>query len=183
MRVDLADDPAVIAMAAQLSVGEHTIVGALHKFWSWADKHTVDGNAKGVTFSWINRYIMLPDFAEAMLSTGWLAQNDTGICIPNFDKHNGESGKKRAETNARVAKHRNAKSVTKALPEKRREDIKALPPPIKSASTSKPPHWTTTDQGIFAKATELGLETEGKSPVILRIEIESELTARQHGHH
>ncbi len=132
MRVDLSDDPAVITMAAKLSVSEYLIVGALHKFWSWADKHTTDGKAVGITLNWINRYIMLPDFAESLISVGWLIEISEFISIPKFKKHNGETAKTRAETKNRVKKHRvnqennaekcNAKVVTNALPEKRREE-------------------------------------------------------------
>ena len=41
MRVDLADDPAVIGMASYLKMDEYEIIGRLHKLWSWADKHNV----------------------------------------------------------------------------------------------------------------------------------------------
>jgi hypothetical protein len=182
MRVDLADDPAVIAMAVQLQVSELLIVGALHKLWSWADRHTVDGHAKSVTMSWINRYIMLPGFAEAMLSTGWLEQKEDGIAIPHFDRHNGETGKKRAESTRRQQKYRNSSSqfshknsVTNASPEKRREDISTTP--IKSAS-QKPDHWTNSQKGMTEKAKELGIDIEGLSSVLAKVEIENAITLR-----
>jgi hypothetical protein len=53
-----------------------------------------------------------------MKSVGWLIGDDMAFSFPNFDRHNGETAKKRAETTKRVKKHRNAKSVTRE--EKRR---------------------------------------------------------------
>lgn len=50
--------------------------------------------------------------------------------MPKFDRHTSNSAKTRALTQKRVAKTRNAtcnaNSVTKTLPEKRREDIKPI---------------------------------------------------------
>jgi hypothetical protein len=119
MRTDLADDPAVIAIAAALELSEDTVVGKLHRLWSWADRHTTDGNAGSVTYMWIDRYISVTGFAEALEEVGWLLNDGATISFPNFDRHNGQSAKARALTMKRV---RNARGVTEALPEKRRED-------------------------------------------------------------
>lgn len=48
MRISLAEDPAVIAMAAVLGESEFTIVGRLHHLWGWADVQSRDGHARGV---------------------------------------------------------------------------------------------------------------------------------------
>jgi hypothetical protein len=121
MRTDLAADPAVIGIASALDIHEDLVVGKLHRFWAWADAQLRDGNAPSVTEKWIDRYVDLPGFTRAMQNVGWLTVNEGGISIPNFDRHNGQTAKTRALTAARV---RNARSVTKALPEKRREEEK-----------------------------------------------------------
>jgi hypothetical protein len=115
MRVDLADDPAVIEMAAVLGLDEYGVTGRLHKLWSWADKHCADGHAKSVTFVWIDRFIGNDGFAVAMQNVGWLAQTGTGTRFPRFDRHNGENAKKRAEARERqrLARER-AAAVTQA---------------------------------------------------------------------
>lgn len=97
MRVDLADDPAVIAMACGLGMDEYGVVGRLHKIWSWADKHCTSGHAKSVTFVWIDRYVGHEGFAQSMEREGWLSESGNGIEFPNFDRHNGKSAKTRAE--------------------------------------------------------------------------------------
>ena len=137
MRNDLPEDPAVIGIAAILSIDEFSVVGRLHKFWAWADRQSRDGHAVGVTKAWIDRYVHCDGFASALESFGWLAVTDRGISIPNFDSHNGESAKARCTATKRQQKSRakasgNAdesdssrsdrdKSVTRE--EKRREEI------------------------------------------------------------
>ena len=120
MRVDLADDPAVIGIAAVTGLDEDTVVGKLHRLWAWADRQTTDGNAPAVTKTWIDRYLRAEGFAEAMVSAGWLNAKSGGITFPKFDRHNGETGKQRALTAKRVAKYKsnngNAKVTPSALP-------------------------------------------------------------------
>lgn len=121
MRTDLSNDPAVIAIATSLGMDEDHVVGKLHRLWSWANKQTCDGNATGVTEKWIDRYLGVTGFAEAMKSSGWLSSESGGISIPKFGRHNGESAKQRALTAKRVAKHKLTQS---ALPrEEKRRDI------------------------------------------------------------
>jgi len=139
MRVDLTDDPAVISIADALQVNETHVVGLLHKAWCWADRHAENGHAKSVTLSWLDRHIGVTGFAQAMVSVGWLAVDD-GLKFPHFDRHNGESAKKRSAATERkpLERHRHTnvtglsrsshnKSVTRE--EKRREEVKQAIPP------------------------------------------------------
>lgn len=135
MRTDLHTDPAVIGIACAVGINEDEVVGKLHRIWSWADIHTVDGNAPSVSVSWIDRYLDVSGFAKAMCDAEWLScqcdDGRAGVRFPNFDRHNGKTAKTRALTAKRVSKHKdktNADSVSKvtqtALPreEKRREE-------------------------------------------------------------
>jgi len=130
MRTDLAGDPAVIGVAITTDLDEDMVVGKLHKFWSWADSQTADGNAPSVTVAWLDRYLGVAGFGKALIEQGWLVEKKNGISIPKFDEHMSESAKKRALTSKRAATHRqrksNAPSVTTALPRedksKRREE-------------------------------------------------------------
>lgn len=119
MRNDLAEDPAVIGMAAQLGVDEFSVIGRLHALWAWADRQSRDGHAHGVTTSWIDRKVQRDGFADAMVTVGWLLITDDGISIPNFAVHNGESAKTRALGTVRKQKQR---SVTALSPEVSRID-------------------------------------------------------------
>jgi hypothetical protein len=126
MRTNLDTNPRVIELAAMLQTSELHVVGLLWKVWSWADNHTLDGNAIRVTDVTLDRFTGVTGFADALRKVGWLTGRDNALSFPRFAEHNGQTAKKRAENAERVAKHRNAKSVTdvtqKVLPEKRREE-------------------------------------------------------------
>jgi hypothetical protein len=83
-------------MAGRLDLHEDTIVGKLHCLWSWADRHTTDGHAAGVGLNWVDRLVNCAGFAEALVAVGWLVVELHGIEFPNFDRHNGETAKRRA---------------------------------------------------------------------------------------
>lgn len=136
MRVDLATDPAVIGIAASLDCTEFEVVGMLHHFWSWVDAQSRDGHAASVTKSWIDRYVQRVGFANQLEKVGWLVAENDGISIPNFERHNGQSAKKRAVDGKRQKTHRENlsrepsrnerdKSVTRE--EKRREEKELVP--------------------------------------------------------
>lgn len=142
MRIDLASEPEVIGISELTGLDEDAVVGKLLRLWGWADQKTTDGNAACVTQMWIDRYVSHDGFATAMLKVGWLNIEQPsdknkigGVSFPNFDRHNTETGKRRALGARRAAKRRtnpsrnsnaksNASSVTKSAPteEKRRED-------------------------------------------------------------
>jgi len=121
MRSNLDGDPRVIRIAAELDIPELHAVGLLWKLWSWADQHTVDGNARSVTSSFLDRITCVSGFARAVENVGWLDLSK-GVFLPHFEEHNGQTAKNRALTQTRVKRFRNAPSVTPALPEKRREE-------------------------------------------------------------
>jgi hypothetical protein len=129
------DKPEVFVMADSLGIDPDAVLGKLVRIWVWADQQTIDGNAGSVTLSLLDRLSGVTGFAKAMLVAGWLRQVGDGVQFVNFDRHNGETAKKRALTARRVDKHRagnakkpqtgagcNADSVTKALPEESREE-------------------------------------------------------------
>ncbi|MFN7782275.1 MAG: hypothetical protein ACK5PG_06035 [Lysobacterales bacterium] len=140
MTKDLPDKPEVWSMAGFLGIDADSVVGKLLRVWAWFDSHTQDGNASSVTYPLLDRIAGVSGFAEAMAMCGWLEQSGSVLRIPNFGRHNGETAKKRALTNERVAKSRemqrnsnaecNDASVTPSVTEsvtreeKRREEKK-----------------------------------------------------------
>lgn len=146
MRIDIADDPAVIGIAGGLKVSEDEVVGKLHRLWSWADKHTANGFVPHITAKWIDRHLDKSGFASHMQAVGWLDVSDDGVTFPHFDRHNGKSAKSRAENTerARVSRKSRDKSATTSKhesqeksdesvsrEEKRREE-KSKPPSLPS---------------------------------------------------
>jgi hypothetical protein len=139
---NLDESPEVIQMAETLGVDAFAITGRLLKLWSWATNHTPDGNARGVTKTFIDRYVDMPHFAQAMVSVGWLVVTDRGVTFPRWDVHMSDGAKSRAMTQKRVvlSRIRNAASVTKSLPDKIREDKRRqeeLNPPTPQGGAEK----------------------------------------------
>lgn len=146
MRMDLAEDPAVIGMASELGIEECHVVGLLHRVWSWANRELCDGHARSVTEAWLDRYAQRNGFAKAMRNAGWLIiQNDDSIAFPKFDEWNSKGAKSRIlsakrQRNARhaavtgMSRSQRDKSVTRE--EKRREEDKTPLPPLQGGSES-----------------------------------------------
>lgn len=124
------DKPEVIRMAAGLKLDPDAVVGKLVRVWVWADQQSVDGNDVPVTSAFLDRLTGRKGFASAMRTAGWLTGAEGALTFPMFDRHNGETAKARAQTNRRVAEHRQRKgnadvtppALQKPLPEKRREE-------------------------------------------------------------
>lgn len=129
------DKPEVYQIAEILEIDPDSAMGKLVRLWAWADQQTIDGNAKcnapSVTKSAIDRITFVNGFADALINVGWLVFDKNALVFHNFERHNGNSSKKRALTNSRVTKLRemkrkgNADNVTdtyqKALPEEEEE--------------------------------------------------------------
>lgn len=112
MRMDLHDDPAVVLISSAVKISEDEAVGKLFRLWCWADRHTKDGRAPAITIPWIDRYVGKRGFADAMVLAGWLVVTPEGITIPNFDRHNGESAKSRANATERKRTSRTGHAPT-----------------------------------------------------------------------
>lgn len=136
--VATSDKPEVWAIADALLIDPDAVVGKLLRVWAWFDQQTESGNAPSVTKALLDRAVGVTDFCQTVINVGWMVDDGKSITLPNFDRHNGTSAKKRAETNRRVAKHRevkrdcnaggnancNTNDVTKSVTreEKRREE-------------------------------------------------------------
>jgi hypothetical protein len=124
IKIDIStpDKPEIDRMATILKLDHDSVVGKCIRVWIWADLQSVDGNALSVTETFLDRLTYCPGFSEALRQVGWLTGREGRLSIPNFDRHNGQTAKNRALTSKRVKKSRNAETVTKSLPEKRREE-------------------------------------------------------------
>ena len=127
--VDTFDKPEVWALAQELCLPVDTVVGKLMRVWSWFDAHTEDGNAPSVTTALLDHRVGVTGFCQALTNVGWMHLDASHVSLPNFERHNGQSAKKRALTAKRVADHRkrtsNGRSVTRE--EKKREENTTTP--------------------------------------------------------
>lgn len=156
MRVFLGDHPKVMQIACATDLEQDMVVGKLQRLWSWADQNTTDGNAVGVTFALLDRLVGVTGFCDALEAVGWLVPATksgdkplaNGVSFVDYEAHNGKTGKRRAVTQKRVAKHKrngnangNAvvtpKVTQPALPERYPEQEQEQERDIKGARASK----------------------------------------------
>jgi hypothetical protein len=118
---DLPEKPEVLGIASFLKMDELSIIGRLWKLWTWADQHSLTGNAMSVTSASLDRITNTPGLAEALRIVGWLEGEDYSLSFPNFERHNGQTAKNRALSALRMQRNR---SVTRASRERHqiRED-------------------------------------------------------------
>jgi hypothetical protein len=146
MRTDLQTDPRVVTLAAQLKRNRLETVGALHAFWSLADTHSVDGELPGYTPNALDEMIRIDGFTVALASVNWIEIRDNALVLPDFDKHNGQSAKRRAQAmeRMRVAREASQDANTSATRDRGRErerenTNKQAPPPTNTPTTANYP--------------------------------------------
>jgi hypothetical protein len=111
MRADLRRHPKVVRMASALGADKFRVIGGLHAVWSLFDEQTEDGLLEGYSPKALDEEIAWPGFADAMQDIGWLEYDpEYGLFAPEFDEHNGQSAKRRAQETKRKRKERAAES-------------------------------------------------------------------------
>jgi hypothetical protein len=127
MRLDLYEDPAVLAMSERLEVREEVVVGYLHRVWAWASRNCHAASVTNVTLMSLGRVTGLSGFPELMAEVGWLMQsfNDDGkpvLTFPNWERWLAQSAKKRMKAAERQKKKRHA-HVTKTSRSERDKSV------------------------------------------------------------
>ena len=107
LRLDLDRDEDVIVVASILDMPETHVVGLLHRFWSWMSEQTTNGYARGVTETWMDRYIGVSGFCDSLHKVGWLDKTAHGIQVHDFDAWMSKTAKNRLQSRIRMIKHRN----------------------------------------------------------------------------
>ncbi|MBQ3525814.1 MAG: hypothetical protein IJA63_06015 [Akkermansia sp.] len=123
----LPESPKVFRLAHMLKVGRMEALGYAVRWFCWLDCHCAEGSTE-LTARDVDALLGMSGITRAFCELGWAFLDEYGyVFVVDFDKHNGENAKKRAETQSRVAAHRerqkeigtcNAKNVTLALPDK-----------------------------------------------------------------
>ncbi len=112
IRSDISRTREVAVGARKLAVDRHAYVGMCVAFWTWADHQTVDGYLPNMTPDDIDSVIdAVEGFADSLKQVGWLLQDDGGLLVPNFERHNGTSGKRRAVDAERKRRQRKTKEA------------------------------------------------------------------------
>lgn len=90
-------------LCKKMGVKPDHMVGTLVRFWAWADGETENGMLESITRDIIDDEVGFDGFASALEGVGWLLVADDGCILPNFEKHNGQSAKRRASDQRRKA--------------------------------------------------------------------------------
>ncbi len=111
----LFNKPEVVRISSLLKIKQTETVGLLVLFWTLADGLTEDGTIPYYGRAEVDCAVNKRGFCQALESVGWIVVTDEGVSIPRFDRHNGRSAKRRAETSRRVNAHRlrNVTDVTR----------------------------------------------------------------------
>jgi len=180
----------VLGIAEALGVPPVHAAGLCMVFWEWLDDNVSekdvdeDGNAHvtlgPLQLQFLDRLVMADGFAAALAAVGWLQPRNGALVVPNFTRHNGQTGKTRALTAERVAHHRrrcNDFVTVRALQnryqrreEKRREENLK---PSASAEGSSEPNTVSSepppapDPPVFVYPTVGSKQTWGLTPQFL----------------
>ncbi len=98
----------LLRLGELLGFDRRQAIGICIEFWCWADGETDDGVLPGCTFGIVDRVVGHNGFADAMVQIGWLVKDPTGkgLIVPNFERHMGESAKRRSLASRRQDKWR-----------------------------------------------------------------------------
>jgi len=159
MRSDLFTHPKVVRMSSALKAdGRPALladrmrtVGGLMAVWCLFDAHSTDGRLASYSLEAIDEQVGMPGFGHAMAAVEWIAEDATGLVLPEFDKHNGQSAKRRAQEADRKREARKSSATdadkVRTREEKRREEKE------RGATTSAPTlELVSDDQGQGGKA-------------------------------
>lgn len=151
MGKDLLTHPKVVRMSSALRADKLRTVGGLFAVWCLFDTHSVDGQLSGYSHETIDEEIRFPGFSAAMEAVGWLKSDAEGTSLPDFEEHNGQSAKRRAQETERKRGERKTSASgadkKRTREEKRREEYLSgdATSPIETASAP-------TAYGLCSKA-------------------------------
>ncbi len=113
MRKALRTSPKVRRMARQLGIEPAHVRGLLLDFWMWADEAASDdGLLPGLEPADVDDELGFAGFADAMLEASWLALEDDGLSIPEFDSYLGEKHRKRVKERQKKQRYRARKATS-----------------------------------------------------------------------
>jgi hypothetical protein len=92
----------VVAIAATTGRDRHQVVGLMVDLWGWVNEESADGSIPSVTPDSLVAVIGADlEFWGAVSAAGWLDVTAEGLRIPNFERWNGASAKKRLQAQRR----------------------------------------------------------------------------------
>jgi DNA replication protein DnaT len=96
-------------IAKTLKVDRDKAAALCIRVWRWADDQTEDGFVRWLAYADVDDVIGYKGIGKAMHDAGWLEEDRSGLMIPNFIRHNGQSAKRRALDAERKSRSRDRK--------------------------------------------------------------------------
>lgn len=117
--VDTPMKPAIRDAAADCAVSRGDAFLAFFRLYSWLDENTADGVVYASREE-IDGVAQLRGFAASLERSGWLSFDGDLCTVSNWDEHNGQNAKRRAQS---------ARLMTRLREERRSGWPQANPPP------------------------------------------------------
>lgn len=166
VEVGLSRKAEVLKMARMLGESRRYVTGLLIDFFIWCDANSVDGVVDGVVDADVDAVMECSGLSACMREVGWIEFDESPqrMRMVNWDRHNGETAKKRALKNKRQANWRanvdanvDTRASTKASTreEKRREDTDTS---LRSVSVALAT--PTSDHEALARSLGVSCQTE-----------------------
>lgn len=178
MRLDLQSHPKIVRILSATKSDKFRVIGGLHAVWSVFDTHSSDGRLDGYTPEALDHIIGWPGFAAAVIAVGWLVQKgEDALILPEFDEHNGKSGKRRAEDQKRKREARKTPesvrnlSADEAEEKRTREEERREEPELSREHCAAAPRYAAAAELLAAGVAEqtatdwLALRQARKAPV------------------
>jgi len=103
LQVTLPESPKVFRLARLLGVGRMEALGYAVRWFCWLDSHCANGSTE-LTEEEVDTLIGKSGITRAFCELEWTSVDAEGyVLVLEFDKHNGECAKKRAESQGRMA--------------------------------------------------------------------------------
>lgn len=165
----LHSKPEVFSISRRLGISANEAVGLLVKFWCWCDENSVDGCVDHLQSTDVDQIVGFSEFGNALLSVKWITfdSKKTGFSVSNFDRHNGETAKKRALKNNAQAKWR--KGSKESVDSSRSTNVSTREEKIREEKNIKS---TPPIQAMNVSTTECvrGVDDEIKAGPTMRID-------------
>lgn len=118
MRLDLQSHPKVVRILSATQADKFRVIGGLHAVWAIFDTHSEDGLLHGYTPVALDHVIGWTGFAQAMMDVDWLSWDGSQtLSMPEFQEHNGQSAKRRAEDQKRKRDERKSPQSVRKVSE------------------------------------------------------------------
>ena len=173
--------PEVLRIAELLGVSRRECMGILVDFWAWLDANAHSESVRNLSRKSLDDVLHCPGLAATLEAVGWVEWDDktASARITNYDRHNGNSAKRRAYDQKRQSEKRRNLSASNAdkkrtREEKRREEITTTSKAktdTKAVAASPLPGWLdkpTWDRFLEARSAMKARATPHAQALLLR---------------